>query len=160
MWKKQSQVNHRKDSDRRGVQASHQVGPWHAVSVTTGQFCCEAARGLIGRRFLAAQAPRLPLTACTGTDESFTGAVRHAVRRINRGCRVEIPTEPNGECCSPAAKKTKRLSSSSWASSWTSAQVFRPLSEFPARGRQVGQSVCQGCCGGDREPRVIVYVVK
>lgn len=68
MWKKPSRMNPHKDSDRRGVHAIHHAGNWHAVSVTSEKFCCEAARGLLGRRFLAAEAPRLPLADCTGKD--------------------------------------------------------------------------------------------
>jgi hypothetical protein len=81
MWKKQSVVNPRKDLDRRGVQVSRQVGPWHAVSVTTEQFCCEAARGLLGRRFLAAAAPRLPLSECTVKDACSCKYKHHEDRR-------------------------------------------------------------------------------
>jgi hypothetical protein len=81
MWKKQSQMNVRKDLDRRGVQASRQVGAWHAVSVTTEQFCCEAARGLLGRRFLAAVAPRLPLADCTAKDVCSCKYKHHEDRR-------------------------------------------------------------------------------
>ena len=81
MWKKPFQVNPRKDSDRRGVQASHHVGPWHAVSVTTEQFCCGAARGLLGRRYLAAEAPRLPLAECTVKDACSCKYKHHEDRR-------------------------------------------------------------------------------
>lgn len=81
MWKKPSQMNPRKDADRRGVQASHHVGAWHAVSVTTEQFCCEAARGLLGRRFLAAEAPRLPLSECTSKDACSCKYKHHEDRR-------------------------------------------------------------------------------
>jgi hypothetical protein len=37
---------------------------WNAVSIIGGSSCCEAARGLKGRRFLSADAPRLPLSDC------------------------------------------------------------------------------------------------
>jgi hypothetical protein len=43
-----------------------QVGPrWNAVSVVAASFGCEAARALKGRRFLGAEAPRLPMAECT-----------------------------------------------------------------------------------------------
>jgi hypothetical protein len=42
-----------------------QAGPrWNAVSVIPATGGCEAARGLKGRRFLSADAPRLPLPQC------------------------------------------------------------------------------------------------
>jgi hypothetical protein len=81
MWKKPTQINPRKDSERRGAQASHHVGAWHAVSVTTEQFCCEAARGLLGRRFLAAEAPRLPLIECKEKDACSCKYKHHGDRR-------------------------------------------------------------------------------
>jgi len=38
---------------------------WNAVSIASTSGSCEAARALKGRRFLSAEAPRLPLAACT-----------------------------------------------------------------------------------------------
>ena len=81
MWKKQSQVNLQKSSMKQGVQPTKHVGPWHAVSVTTGQTCCESARGLIGRRFLAARAPRLPLPECTLAEACACKYKHHEDRR-------------------------------------------------------------------------------
>src|ERR1700676_2854237 len=39
--------------------------PWHAVSVMAGLTTCPAAEGLRGQRFLADEAPRLPLLECS-----------------------------------------------------------------------------------------------
>jgi hypothetical protein len=38
--------------------------PWHAVSIVTGNSCCQEAHAVRGFRFLSAQAPRLPLAKC------------------------------------------------------------------------------------------------
>jgi hypothetical protein len=37
---------------------------WNAVSIVSASGSCEAARALKGRRFLSAEAPRLPLAEC------------------------------------------------------------------------------------------------
>jgi hypothetical protein len=39
-------------------------GPYRAVSVTSATECCASARALQGRRFLADEAPDLPLHDC------------------------------------------------------------------------------------------------
>jgi len=40
--------------------------PWHAVGIVAGKECCEAVRGLRGRRYLSrTEAPQLPLPDCT-----------------------------------------------------------------------------------------------
>jgi hypothetical protein len=37
---------------------------WSAVSILPGSMSCEAARALKGKRFLSAEAPRIPLAEC------------------------------------------------------------------------------------------------
>src|SRR5512145_2515685 len=39
--------------------------PWHAVSIVGGARACPAVTQLRAKRFLAAEAPRLPLAECT-----------------------------------------------------------------------------------------------
>jgi hypothetical protein len=55
--------------------------PWHAVSVVTGRWCCDAARGIIGTRFLSREAPRLPLANCSGPDGCSCSYRHHMDRR-------------------------------------------------------------------------------
>lgn len=55
--------------------------PWHAVSVTTGRWCCEAARGVLDARFLSREAPRLPLTHCSAPEACTCAYKHHADRR-------------------------------------------------------------------------------
>jgi hypothetical protein len=40
------------------------INPWHAISIVPGPDACEAARQLIGKRFLSREAPSLPLRKC------------------------------------------------------------------------------------------------
>ena len=49
---------------------------WSAVSILSTGSSCEAARGLKGKRFLSAEAPRLPLSECT-----LPGACRCTYRK-------------------------------------------------------------------------------
>jgi hypothetical protein len=55
--------------------------PWHAVSVVTGRWCCEAARGQLGTRYLSREAPRLPLDACNSPESCSCMYRHHADRR-------------------------------------------------------------------------------
>jgi hypothetical protein len=41
---------------------------WHAVAIIGTQRSCEAAQALKGKRFLSAEAPRLPLAECTAPE--------------------------------------------------------------------------------------------
>lgn len=52
-------------ADRRSARALSRVAhPYHCVALATRGRACEAVRMLQGRRFLAAEAPRLPLSGC------------------------------------------------------------------------------------------------
>jgi len=45
-------------------QRARAANPWHAVSIIPGEHACAAAYRFAGQRFLASQAPRLPLPTC------------------------------------------------------------------------------------------------
>ena len=64
MWKKPSPP----ESLRRAAEPVTHAGKWHAVAIVCERYSCEAARGLISTRFLASEAPRLPLTGCTAAE--------------------------------------------------------------------------------------------
>jgi len=51
------------DSARAG-RAARPATAWHAVSILAGSAACEGARDCGSRRFLSADAPRLPLPGC------------------------------------------------------------------------------------------------
>ena len=72
MWKKPSQP----EPVRRAVEPVTHRGKWHAVSIVGERYSCEAARGLMATRFLAAEAPRLPLAGCAAPD-SCTCKYKH-----------------------------------------------------------------------------------
>jgi hypothetical protein len=60
---------------------SRRSTPWHAVSVVTGRWCCDAARGILGSRFLSREAPRLPLPQCSSADACSCLYKHHPDRR-------------------------------------------------------------------------------
>jgi hypothetical protein len=62
--------------------------PWHAVSVISTSGSCEAARALKGKRFLSAEAPRLPLAECPLADTCRCKYRKHTDRR--EGPRREV----------------------------------------------------------------------
>jgi hypothetical protein len=62
------------------VAATRRSTPWHAVSVVTGRWCCDAARSIIGTRYLSREAPRLPLAQCSSM-EACSCSYRHHVDR-------------------------------------------------------------------------------
>jgi hypothetical protein len=63
------------------MKTTRHAGQWHAVSVAAETRCCEAARGLLGRRFLAAEAPRLPLRGCSMPEACDCKYKHHGDRR-------------------------------------------------------------------------------
>jgi hypothetical protein len=67
------------------------VNPWHAVAIMAKSTCCQAARSLHAKRFLSAQAPRLPLTSCNRAD-SCACAYRHHDDRRGQPRRKEERT--------------------------------------------------------------------
>lgn len=71
-----SEAHHRKAVDTR----------WHAVSIKFGKDACAAAKGMTGQRFLASDAPQLPLPGCDAAvcDCRFT---HHQDRRSGRDRR-------------------------------------------------------------------------
>jgi hypothetical protein len=54
---------------------------WNAVAVVTAAGSCEAARALKGRRFLSAEAPRLPLRDCPSSSACPCVYRKYADRR-------------------------------------------------------------------------------
>jgi hypothetical protein len=67
--------------------------PYHAVSVTAGRPSCEAAKQLGALRFLAGQAPSLPLAGCD-VHPCECRYSHYADRRTGLDRRVEIGGKP------------------------------------------------------------------
>lgn len=63
------------------VSVSHRSTPWHAVSVATGAWACEAAHALCSARFLSADAPHLPLAQCASRESCSCSYRHHRDRR-------------------------------------------------------------------------------
>jgi hypothetical protein len=57
---------------------------WKAVAILPGDSACAAARELIGKRFLARNAPRLPLAECTKQDQCECKYRHHGDRRADQ----------------------------------------------------------------------------
>jgi hypothetical protein len=75
---------------------------WHAVSVKPGSGACPAAASGRDRRWLAREAPLLPLPGCTKPDSCRCTYQHHEDRRAG-GRRAEetgafrVPTQPTSE---------------------------------------------------------------
>lgn len=66
---------------------------FHAVSIKVTGMACAAAKQLTGQRFLATEAPRLPLPGCTAADCNCR-FVHHKDRRSGKDRRS--PFSPGG----------------------------------------------------------------
>lgn len=65
-----------KSIDGKSIKAS-----WQAVSVVPGRGACEGAEALREQRFLARNAPRLPLPNCSKQDQCQCKYERYSDRR-------------------------------------------------------------------------------
>ena len=54
--------------ERRVSPALRNSSKYHAVSVKPGAYACSAANNIAGQRFLASQAPSLPLPECDASE--------------------------------------------------------------------------------------------
>jgi len=57
------------------------VRPFQAISIFRGTRACEMARRFSEHRFLAREAPQLPLTGCTMSESCECRYIRHKDRR-------------------------------------------------------------------------------
>jgi hypothetical protein len=71
----------KKSSHNSKLSVSRRSTPWHAVSVVAGRWCCEAARGIVGSRYLSREAPRLPLAQCSASHACSCQYKHHIDRR-------------------------------------------------------------------------------
>ena len=55
---------------------------WHSVSVVGGLAPCPAALAIRQKRFLSAEAPRLPMQECTSPERCQCRYQHHADRRV------------------------------------------------------------------------------
>jgi hypothetical protein len=77
------------DRPRRGPPSSRAAQPYHAVTIRPGRIACTHANALLDRRFLAREAPRLPLPDCDQATCTCTfahhGDRRYEARRAEDG---------------------------------------------------------------------------
>jgi hypothetical protein len=76
-----SKLPRRLEPTKAAIPASQRSTPWHAVSITTKNTSCIAARALHNTRFLSARAPRLPLAECSMGGACPCAYKHHADRR-------------------------------------------------------------------------------
>ena len=81
-------------NDFEGVPQSK--SPWHAVSVRVGPEGCLAAKTLEGHRFLAAEAPTLPLTECSDSEACECRFIHYEDRRAGGDRRAPFSSGATG----------------------------------------------------------------
>ena len=62
--------------------------PFHAVSVRVGRNACLAAKKIEGQRFLAVEAPPLPLSECSNSADCECRFIHHEDRRSGHDRRA------------------------------------------------------------------------
>jgi hypothetical protein len=70
--------------DRRISRSPKDSSKYHAVSIKPGAYACSAANEIAGQRFLASEAPTIPLPGCHAS-ECDCGPARIAAARSLRG---------------------------------------------------------------------------
>lgn len=87
---------------------NHRISnPWHAVSVVTGVYACDAAVALRDQRVLSADAPQLPLSNCQEPGTCTCHYRHHADRRSERR-RARDNGFPNREYAGVDRRSAKR----------------------------------------------------
>jgi hypothetical protein len=69
------------DKSKSGGSIPRPPKSWHAVSIVPKGASCEAAHAMRSKRFLSAEAPRLPLTQCTNSKSCICAYKHHEDRR-------------------------------------------------------------------------------
>ena len=85
-WRKRSRGGDDVRAEAESV-ARAKKSPYHAVSVRIGESACLAAKTIEGKRFLAAEAPQLPLAECSSGKDCRCRFVHHEDRRAGRDRR-------------------------------------------------------------------------
>jgi hypothetical protein len=97
--REQAEASSRSASPRR-------KSPYHAVSIRVGRSACLAAKTLEGRRYLATEAPQLPLAECSMSASCECRFIHHDDRRSGRDRRS--PFAPGGVGTGTARLKQER----------------------------------------------------
>ena len=73
--------------DRRTSAPKTESTEFHAVSLKVGTYACDAAKKIAGQRYLASEAPKIPLAGCTAADDCACRFVHHKDRRTGKDRR-------------------------------------------------------------------------
>lgn len=73
--------------DRRVSDPDADSTQYHAVSLKVGSYACNAAKAIAGQRFLATEAPKIPLPDCSAADGCTCRFVHHKDRRSGKDRR-------------------------------------------------------------------------
>jgi hypothetical protein len=92
-WILRSRREAAKEAAKSNAQQRSSNSQYHAVSIRVGTSACGSAKEMVGRRFLASAAPKLPLQGCDVLDCTCR-FVHHQDRRANRDRRS--PFGPGG----------------------------------------------------------------
>lgn len=87
MWKRQTNLA---SPPMKVAAEPRKASRWHSVSVVSKGYCCEALTGLLGKRFLSREAPRLPLAQCTKGSDCRCSYQHHEDRRAEPRRQQEV----------------------------------------------------------------------
>ncbi len=87
VWRKRLNGSKKDAGDEEGDIAPAEHSPYHAVSVRLGESACLAAKTIEGKRFLAKEAPQLPLAECSSIETCRCRFIHHEDRRTGRDRR-------------------------------------------------------------------------
>ncbi len=112
MWQVLSQ--HKRGPDKMSKPSSPKR--WAAVSILATSNSCEAARALMGKRILSAEAPLLPLAQCTQRAICSCKYAKHADRRAgprrtgeDQGWRRPTPKVDTNQSAGRGRRKTDQI---------------------------------------------------
>ncbi len=86
------------------------VSPFHAVEIRCTKYACPAAQDTRGKRYLSAEAPRLPLDQCDRSNQCQCHYQHYEDRRRNsrRGAESGLPTQSDTERVEQRKAKGRR----------------------------------------------------
>lgn len=87
VWRKRLRGDERGDDDESSAIDRAKKSPYHAVSVRLGESACLAAKTIEGKRFLASEAPLLPLAECSSIENCRCHFLHHEDRRAGKDRR-------------------------------------------------------------------------
>ena len=87
LWRKRLNSDEDAATDEDSSVARAKKSPYHAVSVRIGESACLAAKTIEGKRYLAREAPQLPLAECSAAENCRCRFIHHEDRRSGKDRR-------------------------------------------------------------------------